>query len=230
MTAVAAGLPFGGNGTSEKEMAVGGVEGPRAAMTLLDWRRRVFALYAAIRAEPDPVAAHALWCSTRAELLTTHSDSPVPAAERARYPGPDVAPYDPAFRFEAALDTVVAPVHLDVATGTDGVVAFDRVGRLHLPGIGDLDVWWLGSYGGGLFVPIRDALAGTETYGGGRYLLDTVKGADLGSRDGRLIIDLNFAYQPSCAYDPTWACPLASPGNVVTAPVPVGERYRPPSG
>ena len=197
------------------------------ATTLLDWRRRVFALYTAVRAERDPAAAHAKWCASRAQLLMTHPDSPVPAADRGSYPGPEVAPYDPAYRFEVDLDGEVEEMHLEVATGTDGVVAFDRVGRLRLPGIGDLDAWWLRSYGGGLFVPVRDALAGTQTYGGGRYLLDTVKGADLGSRNGALVIDLNFAYQPSCAYDPAWACPLAPPGNVVQAPVPVGEHYRP---
>ena len=65
-------------------------------------------------------------------------------------------------------------------TATDGVVPFDRVGTVELEGVGRLDVWWLGSYGGGIFVPLRDGTAGTTTYGGGRYLLDTVKGADLG--------------------------------------------------
>ena len=68
-----------------------------------------------------------------------------------------------------------------------------------------------------------DGLAGTETYGGGRYVIDTVKGADLGGEDGRLVIDLNFAYNPSCAYDPAWVCPLAPMGNVVTAALAVGE-------
>lgn len=196
------------------------------SLSLLDWRRRVGALYAAIRAEGDPRAAHALWCTTRAELLATHPQSPVPEAERAGYAGPPVAPYDPAVRFEVELDADCGAAHLDVPTGTDGVVPFDRVGRLHLPGVGDLDAWWLGSYGGGLFVPIRDGLAGKQTYGGGRYVLDTVKGADLGGTGGRLVIDLNFAYNPSCAYDPAWACPLAQPGNVVRAPVYAGELYR----
>ena len=61
--------------------------------------------------------------------------------------------------------------------------------------------------------------------GAGRYLLDTVKGADLGGdvREGVLVLDLNFAYNPSCAYDPDWACPLAPPGNVLVPKVPVGE-------
>src|SRR5207248_7924368 len=102
----------------------------------------------------------------------------------------------------------------------------DRVGHVELQGLGGLDVWWLVGYGGGLFVPMKDRLAGTSTYGGGRYVIDTVKGADLGGEDGRLVVDLNFAYNPSCAYDPAWACPLAPAGNVVAAPVPVGELYR----
>jgi uncharacterized protein len=104
-------------------------------------------------------------------------------------------------------------------------VPFSRVGRVDLPSIGGLDVWWLGSYGGGLFLPVKDA--GTGSYGGGRYLLDTVKGADLGGGPDALVVDLNFAYSPSCAYDEAWACPLAGPGNTVSADVAVGERYRP---
>ena len=107
--------------------------------------------------------------------------------------------------------------------GTDGVVPFERAGIVHVPGVGDLDVWWLASYGGGIFVPIKDARTDGATYPGGRYVLDTVKGADLGGGDGSLVLDLNFAYNPSCAYDPAWACPLAPPGNTVQVPVTAGE-------
>ena len=121
------------------------------------------------------------------------------------------------------LDTDVEPRRFETATGTDGLVAFDRIGVVHLPGVGDLDVWWLASYGGGLFLPVKDVLAGTETYGGGRYVLDTAKGADLGGRDGHLVVDFNFAYNPSCAYDSAWACPLAPPGNVLAIPIRAGE-------
>ncbi len=117
----------------------------------------------------------------------------------------------------------------EFATGTDGVVAFERVAVVEIPDAGSLDVWRLTSYGGGLFVPVRDALAGSPggTYGGGRYLIDTIKGADLGPEAGEttLVLDFNFAYNPSCAYDPAWACPLAPPGNVLDVEVPVGERY-----
>ena len=74
-----------------------------------------------------------------------------------------------------------------------------------------------------VFVPVKDASAGSATYGGGRYLLDTVKGADLGGDDGRLILDLHFAYNPSCAYDSKWACPLAPPANRLDVAIRAGE-------
>lgn len=193
-----------------------------SVLSVADWRRRVQALYAAVRADPDPAAGHARWCSERAGLLATHPASPVPPAGRVTYAGPVVAPYDPDLRFEVALETAEER-SLAVPTGTDGVVAFRRVGLVRLAGVGGLDVWWLAGYGGGLFLPIRDSLAGHETYGGGRYVLDTVKGADLGMVGDRLVVDLNFAYNPSCAYDPAWACPLAPEGNVVDAPVRAGE-------
>ena len=198
------------------------------AIALLDWRRKVAAIYADVRAQSDPVAAHRIWQLARDELLATHPQSPIPAADRAGFTGVPVAPYDPALRFTAQVDTDVERVRIEVNTGTDGVVPFQRAGVVHLPGVGDLDVWWLASYGGGIFVPMRDTRTDGATYGGGRYVIDTVKGADLGGDDGYLVVDLNFAYNPSCAYDPAWACPLAPPGNVVPVAVNAGELMRAP--
>jgi uncharacterized protein (DUF1684 family) len=125
------------------------------------------------------------------------------------------------------LSAGVAPERREVATGTDGTVSFELAGRVVLPGLGSLDVWWLSGYGGGLFLPLKDATSGHDSYGGGRYVLDTVKGADLGGSSDGLVIDLNFAYQPSCAYDEAWACPLPGPGNALALPVPVGELAAP---
>jgi uncharacterized protein len=195
------------------------------SLTLLDWRRQVRDLYAGVRADPDPVSAHEFWRTTRDQLFATHPDSPLLPEARAAFTGLNVAPYDPALRFEVTLDPDVEAHRLEVPTATDGVVPFERIGVLRLPGLGDLDAWWLESYGGGLFVPVKDAAAGRETYGGGRYLLDTVKGADRGGdvRAGQLVVDLNFAYNPSCAYDPAWTCPLAPSGNILAVPVRGGE-------
>lgn len=198
-----------------------------ARWEVADWRRHVADLYRAVRGEPEPAAAHALWVAGRARLLTSHPASPVPAPARADYPGPVVAPYDAAFRFVVGVDTEVERSHRAVPTGTDGTVPLERVGRVQLPGLGSLDVWWVATYGGGIFLPVRDATSGTASYGGGRYLLDTVKGADLGGDRTALVVDLNFAYQPSCAYDEAWACPLPDAGNTLSTPVPVGELTPP---
>jgi uncharacterized protein (DUF1684 family) len=194
------------------------------ALDVVDWRRRVFALYAAVRAEADPQAAHAMWRRERDVLFAQHPASPIPPESRERFRGLSVAPYDPAWRFEVEVHPA-EPVSWEVQTGTDGVVGFERYGVVDLPGLGEIDAWRLTSYGGGLFVPLRDGGCGKPGggYGAGRYLLDTVKGADLGGDRDRLVVDLNFAYAPSCAYDPAWACPLAPAGNRVDAVVPVGE-------
>ena len=197
------------------------------AFAIVDWRRRVFALYAEVRATSDHAAAHDLWQQTRDELFASHPASPLLDEDRGGFVGLAVPAYDAAWRFEVGvLDA--SPERMDVATGTDGTVPFERVGVAEVPGVGSLDVWRLATYGGGLFIPVKDATAGKPggTYGGGRYLLDTVKGADLGGTDGTLVLDFNFAYNPSCAYDPEWACPLAQPGNTVSVDIPVGERAK----
>src|SRR5919202_5876549 len=192
------------------------------ALTLLDGRRRVARLYADVRAAQTPAEGHELWRAGRDRLFAEHPDSPLEPDDRAGFSGLPVAGYDPALRFDVELDTDVDATGWEVATDGDGIVPFTRIGVAHLPGLGDLDVWWLESYGGGVFVPVRDP--SPDTYGGGRYVLDTVKGADLGGDDGRLVVDLNFAYHPSCTYDPRWSCPLAPEGNRTAVEVHAGEQ------
>jgi uncharacterized protein len=119
------------------------------------------------------------------------------------------------------------PVDLPVSGG--GRMAFRRFGSVAIPFPGGprrLDLYWMEGYAGGLFLPFRDATNGAETYGAGRYLLDAAKSADLGGDRvaGTLILDFNFAFQPSCAFDPKWACPLAPPANRLDIAVRAGER------
>jgi uncharacterized protein (DUF1684 family) len=198
------------------------------SLTLLDWRRRVAGLYAAVRTATDPEASWRIWREGRDELFAAHPDSPLDATARGGFRGLPFAPYDPALRFDPVVEAAPA-ARLELSTAADGVVPLDRIGTVALGELGRLDVWWLGGYGGGIFLPLRDGTAGTTTYGGGRYLLDTVKGADLGSEGDRLVVDLNFAYHPSCTYDPRWSCPLAPEGNRIPAPVAAGEQV-PPGG
>lgn len=194
------------------------------SMTLLGWRRRVAAMYADVResAERDPVAALGRFRAERDRLFREHPDSPLPPEARGDFPGIPYWPYDPAMRFEAAVEALPAtPV---TATSLSGeAFRLERIGRVRLS-IGELEVYWIAVYGGGVFIPFRDATCGTGSYGAGRYLLDTIKGADLGGSGDRLVLDFNYAYHPSCAYDPRWSCPLAPPANRLEVPVAAGER------
>jgi uncharacterized protein (DUF1684 family) len=206
---------------------------PNAAiLDVVDWRRQIWRLYAEVRriSRSDPAAAHALWCRGRNHLFARHPASPLLPSTREAFRGLPVAGYDPDWRFELPVRGA-EPVAIQLSAGSDGDVPFERLGHLSLPSGGTLDVWSLQTYGGGIFLPVRDGLAGRSggTYGGGRYVLDTIKGADLGNAgDGReLVVDFNFAYNPSCAYNDAWACPLAPPGNVVDVEIPAGELYEP---
>lgn len=198
-------------------------------LDLLDYRRRVSTLYADVRAlyAVDPVAAHALWRAGRDDLFATHPQSALPAHERARFKGLAYTPYDPKFVFTSAVRSLPHEKY-DLDTSTGGVIPFVRFGAVDLP-VGSLEVFWLDSYSGGVFLAFRDATSGGTTYGGGRYLLDTAKSADLGARGQQLVLDFNFAYHPSCHYDPQWVCPLAPLSNRLAVPITAGELLYPGS-
>jgi uncharacterized protein len=196
-------------------------------LALLDWKRRVFSLYAAVRAV-EPEAGWALWRETRDELFRSHPQSPLPAERRASFAGLEYWPYDPQARVLADLEDVeAAPTPIE--TSGPEPMLFQPFARARFELRGEqlsLEVSWLTAYGGGAFLCFRDATSGGGSYGGGRYVLDTVKGADLGDEEGRLVLDFNFAYNPSCAYDPSWVCPLAPPANRLGVAVEAGEKYQ----
>jgi len=180
-------------------------------LELLDWKRRIFDLYAEVRAA-EPRAGWERWRAVRDELFRDHPQSPSPGYTSLAY-----YDYDPALRFLGDVEPAE-----EEAIEIDGF-PFRRFAVVRFE-LGALDVYWLEGYGGGVFLPFSDATRGTETYGAGRYLLDTVKGSDLGSEDGRLVLDFNFAYNPSCSYDDRWACPLTPPANRLPIPLRGGER------
>ena len=198
-------------------------------LELLDYRRRVHTLYGEVRAQivTDPIAAHSRWRAGRDRLFGTHPQSALPAHDRARFTGLAYTAYDPAFAFSASVRPLPHERY-DVGTSTGDVIPFVRFGAVDLP-VGTLEVFWLGAYGGGVFLPFRDRTSGKTTYGGGRYLLDTAKGADLGADvvSGSLRLDFNFAYHPSCHYDPQWVCPLAPPANRLEVAIEAGELTYP---
>jgi uncharacterized protein len=200
---------------------------PVSALTLLDWKRSVFDLYRRVRESLDPESAWSEWREVRDDLFRSHPQSPLPLEERGSFTGLDYFDYDPAVRIAGRL-TRSEPETYHITTSSDTSYEFTRLGSVSFDVQQrnlSLEMYWLEGYGGGLFLPFRDATAGRTTYGAGRYLIDTIKGADLGTEDDTLVLDFNFAYNPSCAYDPRWVCPLAPPPNRLDVPVEAGERW-----
>jgi uncharacterized protein (DUF1684 family) len=223
---------------------------PLDRLALADWRRRVSDIYADVRraAATDPADAWRRWVSAREALFRDHAQSPVPPANRASFSARHFD-YDPALRFEGAVEAEQAEpggaspagaaagaapggggaAVLDLPVSAGGTMSFTRIGWLAVPfpdGQRRLALYWMAGYAGGLFLPFRDATNGKETYGAGRYLLDAAKSADLGpgTSPGALVLDFNFSFQPSCAFDPKWACPLAPRENWLDIPIRAGER------
>lgn len=217
-------------------------------LDLADWRRQISDLYAAVRTEAssDPERAWRLWRETREELFRSHAQSPVPVGERATFAARHW-PYDPRYRVDATVEAsppqsesdggraiasaepLFGGLTLALPMSTGGQEEFTRIGSIEIPlpaGTRRLGLYWMAGYAGGLFLPFRDATNGRETYGAGRYLLDAAKSADLGPgrAPGSLVLDFNFAFQPSCAFDPRWSCPLAPPENRLDVRIEAGER------
>lgn len=196
-------------------------------LELLDYRRRVSELYALIRrlGTNSPVAFHA-FKQERDKLFAQHPASPLSDEQRLGFQGLQVAPYDPRFRVTGAVKRITASqVYHDenIESGSFRMRPFGTFDVTLPTGQGQLTLYWIEGYGGGIFLPFRDASNGSSTYGGGRYLLDSIKGTDLGTEGGRLILDFNYSYHPSCAYNDRWVCPLAPKENHLHFSIPVGE-------
>ncbi len=203
-------------------------------LDLLDYRRRVAALYARLRDGWSTAGAptlHAKFWQAREALFREHPQSPVAETARngfrLRYYS-----YRPEYRQLVRPEVDAASPCIEVRLAADGAVRLRRFAHVMVRLNGHrcrLALYWLEGYGGGLFLPFRDATNGVSSYGGGRYLLDTVKHADLGADGESLILDFNFAYHPSCAYHPRWDCPLAPPENRLQVAVEAGEMAPEPA-
>jgi uncharacterized protein (DUF1684 family) len=191
---------------------------PPTWLDLYDYRRRVAALYQkrALREATgdDAAAIWERWREERDWLFKEHPQSALNAEDRARFSGLSYFPYDPALRIAATLTPQLAQeTHEAEELPSSGPrpVQYPRAGAVTFSLNGaelSLAVYWIDVYGGGLFLPFRDATSGTETYGAGRYLFDTVKGSDFlrlddeptapaGYAGGRVLLDFNYAYNPS---------------------------------
>ena len=186
------------------------------ALELADYRAAVARIYLTASDLAD-------FRARRDELFAYHPQSPIPSS--GDFEGLHYFPPNDQFRTEVDLRPAPGKIKIDTG-GPDGVCRYDRVGILDTPW-GPLSLWWLAAYGGGLFLPVRDATCGPQSYGGGRYLTDTVKGTHGRGVEmvspTRVLLDFNYLYNPSCAYDDQWLCPLAPEENRLTVPITAGE-------
>lgn len=205
-------------------------------LDLYDFRCRVAAMYRtrteAILAGENPLAVWQRFCKVRDELFAYHPQSALDEAQRGTFQGLSYFPYNPEMCFVVDVDTNVEPTKHAVVMNAQETMSMTAVGQVRFSINGQLatlSIFWLDVYGGGLFLPFRDATCPAESYGGGRYLFDTIKGSDFLPVPGsvgwsRIMLDFNYAYNPSCAYNDRWVCPLAPIENRLSVPIRAGEK------
>lgn len=203
---------------------------PKSPFTLAHWRREISGLYANVRRAPVNGRSQACerFRASRDALFREYEDSPIETDKRSRFPGLKYFAYDPAWRILGAIDRNIQNDTFEVDLGSDGLMKYTRIARVRFSLWGQmasLGVFWINGYGGGLFLPFNDGTNGKSTFGGGRYLYDTIKGADLGVGSTDMVLDFNYAYNPSCAYDEQWVCPLPPPENRLVFDVLAGEQH-----
>jgi uncharacterized protein (DUF1684 family) len=204
-------------------------------LDLYDYRCRVAAIYRernrAMVAGEDPVLVLQRFREERDRLFASHPQSALDTAQKRHFRGLRYFPYNPAMRFIVDIDTGIEPRSRVVAMNAEESMTMTSIGQVSFTVDGKLavlSIYWLNIYGGGLFLPFRDATCPQESYGGGRYLFDTMKGSDpvpIAGEQGwnRIALDFNYAYNPSCAYNARWVCPLAPAENVVGVAIRAGE-------
>ena len=155
--------------------------------------------------------------------------SPVSPEKKKKFKAIEVFDYEPNLRFSVDLKPSISE-SLEFDLGEDGLLKASPHARTcgleeHIGS--ELEVYWMDGYGGGLFIPFKDKTSGAETYGGGRYLVDAIKGSDLGlDETGKMILDFNFAYNPSCSISDAYVCPLAPSLNVLPKKIIAGEKLQ----
>ena len=196
-------------------------------LSLAHWRRTTAEMYAAVRLANDPLLAHQHFVNTRNILFKNHAQSPLTAVQRASFDQLSYYPYESAFRVIGIGDYQVEPVERIIELPAEGTLRIKRIAIIHfelLQQQAHLSLYWVQGYGGGLFLPFKDLTNRSETFGGGRYLYDTIKGADLAANETEIPLDFNFAYNPSCAYNAQWVCPLAAQENNLNLAITAGEK------
>ncbi|MCC6187945.1 MAG: DUF1684 domain-containing protein [Anaerolineales bacterium] len=150
-----------------------------------------------------------------------HPQSPLTPEQQRAFTGLSYYPENPALRLEVAVEAFESRDVVEMQTSTGDVQRYRRHGRFRFEVAGQPAELTIYAGEHGYFLPFADALAGRETYGAGRYLEPEPLGG------GRFLVDFNQAYNPYCAYNPNWSCPLTPFENRLKVPIRAGEKVFP---
>jgi len=179
--------------------------------------------------EQDYMKALAQFRRQKDDYFRTAPESPIPESERTAFKGLRYYPPLFALRVAAQVERLPASAPIQMATSDGAFREFVKAAALRF--LIDGQAYTLTGYSSAddasdpdaaLFIPFRDALSGKETYGAGRYL--DVHAEQ--SADGQpiAILDFNLAYNPYCAYNDNFSCPITPPENTLPVAIYAGER------
>jgi len=144
--------------------------------------------------------------------------SPLDDEQKSDFSGLRYFTENPDLRIEVEIERFPEGDRIPIQTNTGAVQNYDRFGRFHFMVDGEDVELTVFQNEHGFFLPFADSLAGQETYGAGRYLEPELLS------DGQLLVDFNLAYNPYCAYNANWSCPITPAENRLSVPIRAGEK------
>ena len=145
--------------------------------------------------------------------------SPLTAGQQKHFEGLNYFPENPALHLELSVERFRNQDEVSMQTSTGSLQNYFRYGRFHFQVEGQpAELTLYSGEEGDFFLPFKDSLAGSETYGAGRYLEPAPLGED------RFLVDFNYAYNPYCAYNERWSCPIPPFENSLKVPIRAGEK------
>ena len=152
------------------------------------------------------------------DFFSSHPQSPLTPEQKRDFHGLNYFDENPDLQFEVELEKFSKPEQVVIQTSTGQTQIYTRYGKFKFPVNGQEAELTLYSSDHGYFLPFVDSLAGEETYPAGRYLEPDPLSGD------RFLVDFNMAYNPYCAYNEMWSCPLTPPENRLKVPIRAGEK------
>ncbi len=152
------------------------------------------------------------------DFFTHHPQSPLTREQKKTFKGLNYFPENPGLRLEVSPEPFPERQEIEMQTSTGDVQHYIKWGKFHFKVDGQGAALTIYANEDGYFLPFVDALAGKETYPAGRYLEPEEQPG------GKFMIDFNLAYNPYCAYNERWSCPLTPFENRVKVPIRAGEK------